>query len=344
MPDVSSLVSPAERDRGLADGEEAVRLAELSPLAQAREVGRRVVVGVFSDGFIHAGNLAYLTLLTLFPFFIVTAALASLLGRSEDTLQAVNSVFVTLPVTVQDLLRQPVHDVLTQRTGGLLWIGGLVGLWTVGSFIETIRDILRRAYGASMSAPFWHYRLSSIGIIFGAVVLMMLAFSLQIFLLAAEQFIVRLMPVAGNILGYIQLGRLVPLVAAWGAIYLVMWTLTPSAYRLSRNPKWPGALLVALWWYGALALLPVILSRLANYDMTYGSLAGVIIALIFFWIIGLGFTVGAHLNAALSEPPLTALEGKAEDGADDIDAGEARADHGARQRPVAGLGNREKTA
>ena len=283
------------------------QLDHLSWYVRPLEIVKRVVVGVFSDGFIHAGNLAYLTLLSLFPFFIVTAALASLLGRGDDTVAAVNQVFVALPATVQNVLRQPIHDVLTERTGTLLWIGAVVGLWTVGSFIETIRDILRRAYGARSSAPFWHYRLRSMGIIIGAVITMMLAFSLQVFMTAAEQFVFRLFPLAVDIVGWIQLGRLVPLFVAWGALYLLMWTLTPGKYRHSRCPKWPGALFVALWWYGALALLPVIIARLSNYDLTYGSLAGVIIALVFFWFVGLGFVIGAHLNAALAEPRASAL-------------------------------------
>jgi membrane protein len=214
-----------------------------------------------------------------------------------------------LPTSVQDVLRKPIHDVLNERTGNLLWIGALIGLWTVGSFIETIRDILRRAYGTRSSLPFWQYRLRSIGIIIAAVVLMMAAFSMQVFLTAAEQFVIRLFPFADDVVGWIQLSRLVPLLIAWGAIYLIMWTLTPDKFRLSKSPKWPGALLVALWWYAALALLPVILARLSNYDLTYGSLAGVIITLIFFWFVGLGFTIGAHLNAALSETPEPALEG-----------------------------------
>jgi hypothetical protein len=37
---------------------------------------KRVAIGVYSDGFIHAGNLAYLALLSIFPFVIVAAAVA----------------------------------------------------------------------------------------------------------------------------------------------------------------------------------------------------------------------------------------------------------------------------
>ena len=46
-----------------------------------------------------------------------------------------------------------------------------------------------------------------------------------------------------------------------------------------------------------------LLRHLFMYDLTYGSLAGVMIALFFFWLIGLGMVVGAELNAALAETP-----------------------------------------
>ena len=83
------------------------------------EVMKRVGIGVYSDGFIHAGNLAYLALLTLFPFFIVALAIASLFGRSADGLRTVGSFLDTLPSSVAELLRQPIVDVLQSRTNGV---------------------------------------------------------------------------------------------------------------------------------------------------------------------------------------------------------------------------------
>ncbi len=303
MQDVSPISPEARRTHPIGRA-----LDQLGPGSAIFEVTRRVVTGVFKDGFIHAGNLAYLTLLTLFPFFIVTAALASLFGRGTDTMRAVGSFLKTLPPSVQTLLEQPIYDVLDARTGGLLWLGALIGLWTVGSFIETIRDILRRAYGTPFSNPFWQYRLTSMAIIILSVVLVMIAFSAQVFLTAAEQFVYRLVPVAGDVAAWIGLSKLIPLFVIWFAFYLLIWSLTPSRYRFGKFPKWPGALFIALWWYGALTLLPVVIARFSSYDLTYGSLAGVIVALIFFWFIGLGIVIGAHLNAALAEPTLKRLE------------------------------------
>jgi membrane protein len=309
-PDTSPETPEARREQqksGDAHAREH-KLGRLGIFGSTYEVVKRVVIGVFNDGFIHAGNLAYLTLLTLFPFFIVIAALASIFGRGQDSIHAVNTFMIGLPPSVQTLLRQPIHDVLTQRTGWLLLIGGLVGLWTVGSFIETIRDILRRAYGSAYTNPFWQYRLTSIGISIAAVILMMLSFSAQVVMTAAEQFIYHVIPFAGRFVGWIQLSRLVPLFVAFVALYLLFWSLTPSHYRFSKCPKWPGALFTAVWWFGSLAILPFFLSKLSNYDATYGSLAGVIIALIFFWFVGFGIVIGAHLNAALAEPPVSTLK------------------------------------
>ena len=132
--------------------------ARLGVPRRVYEVIKRIVVGVYSDGFIHAGNLAYLTLLALFPFFIIVTALAQLFGRSGDGSVAVDSFLRVLPHGVADLLHPAIDSVLAARTGPLLWLGAAVGLWTVGSFIETLRDILRRAYGTRASAAFWTYR------------------------------------------------------------------------------------------------------------------------------------------------------------------------------------------
>jgi membrane protein len=278
-------------------------LGRIPPHKRAWEIVKRTVVGVYSDGFIHAGNLAYLALISLFPFFIVIAALAHALGRGPDTDVAIASFLRTLPHSVRDLVRQPIEDVLAQRTGSLLWLGGLVGLWTTGSFIETIRDILYRAYGIRFSKPFWHYRLLSVALIIGSVLLMLVAFSAQLVLIGVEQFVERLLPVSDELLNWIGWSRLAPGMALFVSLYLVFYSLTPSRYRWSACPKWPGAAFTAVWWVVTTTALPRILAALGGYDRTYGSLAGVIVALFFFWFVGFGLVVGAHLNAALAETP-----------------------------------------
>src|SRR3954468_6055441 len=73
-------------------------------------VTKRVVIGIFDNGFMYAGNLAYLALMTVFPFFILAAAISSLFGQRSETKHAVESFLYTLPPSVGEILRQPIDD------------------------------------------------------------------------------------------------------------------------------------------------------------------------------------------------------------------------------------------
>ncbi|MDT9598101.1 YihY/virulence factor BrkB family protein [Sphingosinicella rhizophila] len=272
------------------------------------EVVKRVAVGVYSDGFIHAGNLAYLALLTLFPFVIVAAAVAGIFGQTREGLAAVNGLLQTMPPDVAEVLQKPIRDVIHSRSGSLLWLGAIVGLWTTGSFIETIRDIIRRAYGVTFSRPFWEYRLGSIGMIIGSVIIAMIAFSISILLSGVQEFVLKWLPGADELVSLFTLLRVVPALVLFGSLYLLFYSLTPKRYRNSECPKWPGPAFVTFWWLATTAILPAALNSLGGYDLTYGSLAGVIIALLFFFVIGLGVVIGAELNAALAETPEEALK------------------------------------
>ncbi|MFL6733597.1 MAG: YihY/virulence factor BrkB family protein [Sphingomicrobium sp.] len=283
---------------------------KLKPGAYPFEVLKRVAVGVYNDGFIHAGNLAYLALLAMFPFFILAAALAHLFGRTEDGLLTVASFLSQLPPNVASTLREPIREVLTARTGPLLWLGALVGLWTAASFIETIRDILRRAYGVKFCAPFWEYRLGSIALIVVAVLLLMFAFAATVILTSMQHAIEALVPISANVASTLGYFRVVPGVALFITFYALFFALTPARYRRRGCKKWPGAALVTAWWMATVELLPTAISFAGGYDLTYGSLAGVMIVLLFFFVIGLGVVMGAELNAALAEAGGTALKGE----------------------------------
>ncbi len=263
----------------------------------------RIWTGAYNDGFIHAGNLAYMSILALFPFFITVGAIFSLLGEAAQREASIRTFLQAVPPVVAAAIEPVARDVISARSGWLLWVGGLVGLWTVGSLIETIRDILRRAYGTSSAAAFWRYRLISTGVIVVAVVALLFSLFAQVAIGAVEQVIAAWFPRFAGWTDTLTTTRLVPAGILYISLYLLFYTLTPSAYRARRYPKWPGALLVTGWWVTVMAALPQVLARFFTYDLTYGSLAGVMIALFFFWLVGLGMVVGAELNAALAVTP-----------------------------------------
>ena len=312
MRDISPL-SPEQRRKRLASASAAFGpdvARRLKPRHYIWEVVKRVAVGVYNDGFIHAGNLAYLSILALFPFIILAAAMAHLLGQGQDAQLTVANVLARLPRNVAATLREPIHEVLEARTGPLLWFGALVGLWTATSFIETIRDILRRAYGVKFCAPFWEYRLGSMILILGAVLLLMISFAASVALTSIHHVVIEWLPFAQGIGHSLGLYRFVPAATLFVTFYGLFYALTPSRYRKHGCRKWPGALLITLWWLVTVEVLPFALGLFGGYSLTYGSLAGVMIALIFFFVVGLGVVIGAELNAALADYKPTALKGE----------------------------------
>jgi membrane protein len=266
-------------------------------------VAKRVWTGAYYDGFIHAGNLAYTAMVAVFPFFITLAAISALLGEAGQQEAYVRAFLSAVPPEVGSVIEPVARSVMVARSGSLLWLGGLVALWTVTSLIETIRDILHRAYGTPATHAFWRYRLLSCGIIFIAVIALIFSLLAQVMISAVQEAIAAWFPALEEWAITLTTSRLIPAAVLYLSMYLLFLSLTPSAYRGKLYPKWPGALLVTVWWVAVSTALPVVLRIFFTYDLTYGSLAGVMIVLFFFWLVGLGMVVGAELNAALAQTP-----------------------------------------
>ncbi|WP_395392377.1 YihY/virulence factor BrkB family protein [Novosphingobium sp. BL-8A] len=266
-------------------------------------IARRVIEGTWEDGFIHAGNLAYMTMVALFPFCIAVAAIYSAVGEQGQLDQSITALLQALPLRVREALAPVAHDAVRARHGWLLWVGGMLGVWTATSLVETIRDILYRSYGITKRRAFWRNRLVSSGLIFGAVLLMLLSLSSQVFLSLIEDVLLDLFPRLGRFDYQLAISRLVTAGTLFGSLYTLFYMLTPSRYQGRGFPKWPGAVLVATWWLATAWALPRVLRNFIAYDLTYGSIAGVMIALFFFWFVGLGMVAGAELNAALTVSP-----------------------------------------
>jgi membrane protein len=261
---------------------------------------KRTAANTYDDGFIHAGNLAYLSILSIFPFFILGAAIFSLLGEPAERAMTITAVLSALPRAVAEVVSPVAYDVIDARSGWLLWAGVIVAIWTTSSFIETIRDILLRAYDTVSPRSFWINRLISSGVIIGAVLLLLLSLMVQVGIGAAQELIAAYVPELSGRMTQLRLSRLVPALGLFGSLYLIFLTLTPAPYKSRHYRKWPGVLITSSWWLVVTTLLPLALSSVLTYDLTYGSLAGFIVTMIFFWLVGLGLVIGAKFNASLA--------------------------------------------
>ncbi len=148
------------------------------------------------------------------------------------------------------------------------------------------------------------------GLIIAAVLLLMVAFGLTVLLSSVHHFIITVLPFSNGLATDLGFYRLAPAVAIYLTFYILFLALTPSRYRKIGCKKWPGALLVTAWWVTTVELLPNVIGLFGGYSLTYGSLAGVMVALLFFFVIGLGVVMGAELNAALADSGGHALKGE----------------------------------
>lgn len=277
-----------------------------APAPRARpllRIVRDTASGTFQHGFTHAGNLAYLSLVALFPFLILVANVAGQLGRTRDGLAAVDGFVAALPGSVSSFIGPAIRDVIAApATGGVVTFGVLVAIWTSSGMLVTLRALVQQAYGTPSEMPFWRWRLIGVAEVMLLVILLLLAFAAQVVVTGAETFVYRLMPLAADVFPVLGVQRIAPALALLLALWALFAVLCPRRFR--GSPTWPGALLTTLAWTATTLTLPRALTLFGGYALTYGSLAGVIIALLYFYIIGLGLVLGAQLNAAIGRARL----------------------------------------
>ena len=216
---------------------------------------------------------------------------------------AVNGFLTALPSNVAALIAPALTDVIAaDSSSGVITFSLAVALWTSSGVLVTLRTIVTQAYGRESEMPYLRWRLLGLLEVLGLVLLLLIAFAAQVVVTGAETFVYRLMPMAANIFPALGLQRIVPALLLFLALWGLFALLCPRRFRIA--PVWPGALATAAAWTATTLALPRALTLFGDYALTYGSLAGVIIALLYFYIIGLGMVLGAQLNAAIARARL----------------------------------------
>jgi len=252
------------------------------------------------DGFVVAGHLAFMAMLALFPFLIFMAALAGLLGSEEDVPRVLDLLFTLMPEDVAAALEPAVAEVVRRPRGGFLTLGVLATLWAASSGIEALRVALNRAYGVSHVRALWLLRLQSFVVVLAAGFLIIMISFLVVFGELIWSFVA----------SFVELGRVEHMI--WlglrlgVGLLLMTAALTMLHIWLPNRPQpfrrvLPGALLTTLFFALGGTSFSFYLNTFANYSLTYGSLASVVIALMFFYAMALVFIYGAYFNATRDE-------------------------------------------
>jgi len=254
------------------------------------------------DGIEHAGYLAFLGLLALFPFLVFLVAVIGVMGQGESGAEFISTILQTLPAHITAAIKPRVIEIISGPPEGLLTVSILGAIWTASSAVEGIRTVLNRAYHVATPPAYWFRRLLSIAqlILFTSILIvgMLLVVTMPIIFYQIEKFFgiqlsIEIKEQFGNLLFYITIFML------FIAVSFIYYLLPNIKQRLIS--VMPGAALVVLLWIGAAYLFTAYLSNFNQVNLIYGSLGGIIAALVFFYICNIIFIFGAELNHQIVE-------------------------------------------
>jgi membrane protein len=247
-----------------------------------------------------AAALTYYAVLSIFPALVV---LVSILGLAGDS--ATQSVLDNLnqlgPGPATDIVSGAIREIgASQGTAGVALVIGLAAaLWSASGYIGAFSRASNLIYEVEEGRPFWKLRP------------LQLAMSLLLILLVAMSAIAVVVtgPLAeqvGELFGLGGTAVTVWDIAKWPVIVLIVVTMLGVLYYGAPNVRqpgfrWitPGGLVGVSLWILASAGFALYVANFGSYNKTYGSLAGVIVFLVWLWISNLAVLLGAELNAEL---------------------------------------------
>ena len=278
-------------------------------LGAAARLTRTAIEGLIARfGLEIAGHIAFTTMLALFPFLMFLISLAGFLGETRSGQDFVATLELFAPAAVTATVQPAIEHIVETRSGSLLTIGFLLSLYSAGSGVATLRLALNLSYNLEEKRPLWYRKAQDfLIVILGSFVLILT--SLVIILGPQIWSLIQLVfPVAPEDRDLWHIGRYGFTTAMILGGVIALHRFLPDA-KLTLGQILPGAVVTTVAWIAAASALTIYFDRFADYAATYGSLGGVIITLLFFYISGIIFIFGGELNAALlarhvNDPPI----------------------------------------
>ncbi len=251
------------------------------------------------DGMMIAGHLAFLSLLTLFPFFIFLISTAGFFGQTELGARFVDLILGAMPPEVNSVLAAPVAQVIEDPGHGILTFSAVFAAWTASAGIEGARAAVNRAFGLREALPFWRTRLESLLLIIisPGLVIMVMAILVVLPVIWAEVRNFVDIPFTDN-LDWASIRALIMLIITLQTVFGLFYIL--PARKMTIAGALPGALLVTAAWLLIGSLFSNVVGRLGQHAVVYAGLANIVVTLLFFYVLAVAFVFGAEINAAIA--------------------------------------------
>jgi membrane protein len=283
-----------ERHTGAPDA--AGRAADRSWLGAVQRTMREFKSDQLTD---KAAALTYYAVLAIFPGLLFLVSLLGLLGQ-RATQPLITNLASALPGSIRHTVLSAVTRLQHGHTAaGLLAIVAMAAaLWSASSYIAAFMRAANAIYDVPEGRPAW--KTMPLRLVITLV--------LMVLLIAAAMIIVVTGSIArhvGHVLGIGSAAITTWDIAKWPVLVLLVLLMLAVLYWASPNAKqgfrWLslGAGIAVIGWLAASGLFAVYVANFGHYNKVYGSIAAVIILLVWLWISNLAVLVGAEFNAEL---------------------------------------------
>jgi membrane protein len=247
-----------------------------------------------------AAALTYYGILALFPALLFLVSIIGLAGESA-TQSIIDNLTAVAPGSAKDIVTNAVNNLSKNQGGaGIAFIVGLAGaLWSASGYIGAFGRASNAIYESEEGRPFWKLKPLQLLVTFVLLVLLGAVAIATVLSGGLAKQVATLFGIGDSALSVYN-------IAKWPLILLAVTIMLAILYWTAPNVKlpkfkWvtPGGLVAVLVFLIASALFAFYVSNFASYNKTYGSLAGVIIFLVWLWITNLAVLFGAEINAEL---------------------------------------------
>ncbi|GHA80847.1 YihY/virulence factor BrkB family protein [Pontibacter akesuensis] len=269
------------------------------PAAGWKQVMLRVKEQLATDNIsIVAAGVAFYFFLALFPTLAAIISIYGLVTSPAEVEQQMEQLTSVLPPEAHDMLTERLRNIAQQSSSSLGWgalLGIVLSLWSANSGTKSLFEGINIAYDEENDRSF--LKLNAITLLFtlGGIILG----SLCVALVVAFPAIIEHLGLPDWLETVLQLGRWVLLIVfIMGALALI-YKVAPKR----NNPKfrwvsWGSAMATGLWLLGSL-LFSYYVNNFGNYSETYGSVAAVIILMLWFNLTSFIILLGAEINSEL---------------------------------------------
>ncbi len=255
-----------------------------------------------------AAALTYYGVLAMFPALLVLVSMLGLIGTSA-TKAVLDNLQKLAPGSARDILHTAVGQLQASRgTGGVLAVVGLAGsLWSASGYIAAFIRAGNAVYDIREGRPVWKTLPLRVGLTLLMMVLLMASAVIVVFTgPLAER--------AGEVLGLGHTAVTVWAIAKWPVLVVLVSFMIALLYWAAPNVRgrgfrWvsPGSVLAVLLWLVLSGGFAAYVANFGSYNKTYGTLAGVIVFLVWLWLSNLAILLGLEFDAELARE--RAIEG-----------------------------------